>query len=532
LDFKEDVLKLFELIEKNAIIMDLKAKNKEAVFRELIEALYNSGKVSKKEKALSDLINREKKGTTSIGQRLAIPHVCTEAVHQHVIAFGRSKKGIEFEAMDKRPVSFIFLLLGPKIGANFNLKILGRLAHLLSIESFRKALFEVENKEDLYKLFEEQKEIMEDIGYPEDLPFICVVGSGNGGMAMAAHLSLLGCRVNLLSRRQERLAPIKASGGIYAYGEIEGFARLNIVTTNIKKAISGVDIIMIVTLANIHGEIAKLLGPYLEDGQIVILNPGRTGGALEFAQVLRQIKIKSYPFIGEAQTLLYASRITNPAQVQIFRIKNSVPVATLPAYHIPDVLANIRRVLPQFIPGDNVLKTGLDNVGAVFHPALTILNTAWIEETHGDFEYYHSGASRSVAKILESLDEERVAVAAALGIRTMTAREWLYLAYGVAGSDLYEAMQANPGYSGIKAPITIEHRYITEDVPMSLVPIASLAEHLGVKVPTIKSFIHLASVLHKRNYWEEGRTISRLGLSGLSVKQIRRLVEEGLENER
>jgi opine dehydrogenase len=156
-----------------------------------------------------------------------------------------------------------------------------------------------------------------------------------------------------------------------------------------------------------------------------------------------------------------------------------------------------------------------------------MLNAGWIEERHGDFEYYHEGASPSVTKVLEALDKERVAVAAALGIGVLSAREWLYMAYGAAGSNLHEAMQANSGYGGIKAPNDLNHRYITEDVPMSLVPLASLGEQLGVPVTAMKAIIHLASLAHGRNYWVEGRTVEKLGLAGLSVREIRRVVDEG-----
>ena len=232
--------------------------------------------------------------------------------------------------------------------------------------------------------------------------------------------------------------------------------------------------------------------------------------------------------VAEAQSLIYACRDIHPGSVRILAVKNAVPVAALPAYLTPDVLAATNQCLPYFVAGDNVFKTSLDNIGSVFHPALTILNSAWIEERHGDFDYYLEGSSASVARVLEAVDAERVAVGAALGIGCHTAREWMYLAYGSTGKNLYEAIHANPGYIGIKAPNRLEHRYLTEDVPMSLVPIASLGEHLNVPVPTIKTLIHLASVLHQRDYWAEGRTIDKLGLAGMSVAQIRRLAVEGL----
>jgi opine dehydrogenase len=189
-----------------------------------------------------------------------------------------------------------------------------------------------------------------------------------------------------------------------------------------------------------------------------------------------------------------------------------------------DVLPIIRKALPQFVPGDNVLKTSLDNIGAVFHPAITVLNAGRIEDTHGDFEYYLEGVTPAIASVLEAIDQERVNVASALGIRANTAREWLYLAYDAAGKVLLDAMRANPGYSGIKSPGTIQHRYISEDVPASLVPIASIGEMLKVPTPTIRAVITLASAMHGVDYWAEGRTVERLGIAGMSVKDIRFLV--------
>ncbi len=83
---------------------------------------------------------------------------------------------------------------------------------------------------------------------------------------------------------------------------------------------------------------------------------------------------------------------------------------------------------------------------------------------------------------MEVLDRERVTVASAVGVRAITAREWLKLAYNADGDNLYEAIHNHPGYRGINAPATLTHRYITEDIPMSLVPIASLGNQYGVSV--------------------------------------------------
>ena len=339
---------------------------------------------------------------------------------------------------------------------------------------------------------------------PEDLKF-CVLGAGHGGLAMAGHLAIKGFQTNLYNRGRKRIRSIIQRKGIQVEGEVKGFGKINLTSTNINECLKGVDVLMVAVPANAHRNIAQTCAPFLKEHHLVILNPGRTGGALEFYNTLKEQGTKRFPFIAEAQTFIYASRALGPAHAKIFSVKNSVPLATLPAYWIPGVLKVINRAYPQFIPGDNIFKTSFENIGAVFHPALTILNAAWIEETHGDFEYYIQGASQSIAQILEKLDKERLDVAAALGIKVMSAKAWLYTAYSATGRDLREAINANPGYLGIKAPDRLHHRYVDEDVPMSLVPLASLGEMLKVETPTIRAIIHLASIMRGIDFWKIGR---------------------------
>lgn len=365
----------------------------------------------------------------------------------------------------------------------------------------------------------------------KEYPKFCVLGAGHGGTAMAAHLSLMGFGVNLYNRNPERLRPIQIQGGVELIADADnlprGMACMDVVSDNVEEAMAGAHLLMVVVPATGHSFMADQMAPHLVDGQIVVLHPGRTGGALEVHGILRKHGVKADIIVAEAQTFIYASRAMNPGQTKIFRIKNNIPVAAIPAHRTPEVVTALRHAFPQFVPGDNVMKTSLDNIGAIFHPAVTVLNGARIESTHGEFDYYTEGITPTVSLILEDMDRERVAVAEALGFRAMSAREWLYVAYDAAGPTLYEAMRANRGYDGIKAPKTLYTRYISEDIPMSLVPIASIGDMAGVPTPTTKAIIHLGSLLHKCDYWALGRTAERLGLTGLTLKQIRRLILEG-----
>jgi opine dehydrogenase len=166
-------------------------------------------------------------------------------------------------------------------------------------------------------------------------------------------------------------------------------------------------------------------------------------------------------------------------------------------------------------------------MGAVFHPTIALLNAGWIETTHGDFQFYIDGVSPSVARLLEAVDRERCTVASSLGIRARTGLEWLAMAYDARGTDLFEAIHNQTGYYGIKAPATLQHRYIFEEVPMSLVPIAALGQRYGVSVRAIDAIIRLACIVHNTDYWRKGRTLDRLGIADLSVEELTRYVETG-----
>lgn len=357
-----------------------------------------------------------------------------------------------------------------------------------------------------------------------------VIGAGHGGKAMAAHLGLMGFQTNLYNRTMEHIAAIKELGGIDLVG-YEGdkreFGKLLKVTSNIEESIEGMDMIMVVVPSSAHAEIAKYLAPFLKDGQIIVLHPGRTCGAIEVAKVLRDNHCTADVTIAEAETFIYAARSDGPAQARIFRIKEAVPLAALPATRTKEVLEHIHQAYPQFIDGGNVLQTGLNNMGSIFHPALTLLNAGWIESTHGDYQFYIDGASPSVARVLETLDRERVTVGSSLGLHTRNAMDWLKLAYDTTGADLYEAIHNQEGYYGIKAPATLNHRYIFEDVPMSLVPIASLGDRFGVDVRAMDAIITLGNIVHRTDYWRRGRTVDKLGIGNLSVGELTQYVIDG-----
>ena len=350
---------------------------------------------------------------------------------------------------------------------------------------------------------------------------VAVVGAGNGGLAIAAVLASNGAQVRVYDSYSAVVDPLREAGGVSLTSPHEnGFVPFARVSTDLVEILAGIELIMVVTPASAHATVARDMAPHIASGATVVLNPGRTGGALEVANVFDRLCPEKRIVVAEAQTLLYACRKVSPTHVVIKGEKMVVPVAALPASHTSKVVDRLKQYFPVFACANNILETSFSNIGAIFHPTPTLLNTGWIETTHGNFEYYRQGISRGLADLLEKLDAERLAVARAYGVSVLSASEWLEEAYGVSEISLYEAIQKNAAYAGIKAPSEINVRYLTEDVPTGLVPLACLGRIAGVLTPIMDAVIVGASKLLGVDFRENGRNEKNLGLDGLSKEEI------------
>lgn len=353
-----------------------------------------------------------------------------------------------------------------------------------------------------------------------------VIGAGNGGIAMAGYLSLLGYKVNLYNRTLENILPLIERPVIRLSGEIEGKGRLNLATNQIQEAIEDADIIMVTIPAMGHYNLAKAMAPYLRDGQIIVLNPGRTGGALEVYSTIRQSGSNKDVIVAEAQTFIYACRKTSLTSAHIFRTKKEVTLAAIPSIKTDHVIEMLKDAYPQFTPAKDVIETSINNYGAIFHPGPTLLNSGHIERG-APFDYYTEGITPSIGSFLEKMDAERMKIGLLLNVNTLSAKDWLEETYGAKGNNLYEAVQNNPAYKGLQAPKGLNIRYIYEDVPYSLIPMSSLAKEFNIETPAIDSIIKIAGLITGRDFYKEGRTVERLGLKGLSVKEIHEYAEKG-----
>ncbi|CAB1084050.1 hypothetical protein JY97_16905 [Alkalispirochaeta odontotermitis] len=354
-----------------------------------------------------------------------------------------------------------------------------------------------------------------------------VIGGGNGGQSLSGHLALMGFRVRLYDIFPQTIEAIRAAGGIQVDGVVEGFGKIELATGDIARAVDGADIIMIVAPAVAHREIALSCAPHLTDGQLIFIHPGATGGALEFNKVLQDQDCDKAITLAEAESLLYACRSPKPGHAGIFGIKKELVVAALPATETPRVIKLLNTAFPQMYAGANVLATSLGNANAMMHPAPTLLNTSLIESGR-DWRYYMDGITPSIGAFVEALDKERLAVAAAFGVSLPSILEWYRLRYGATGDTLSYTVKRNQAYAGVQGQKTLHTRYLLEDIPTGLVPMAHLGRMAGVDVSRMETVITLGEFMIGKDLTTSGRSLENLGLAGMTIRQIREYIETGM----
>ncbi|MGV8079678.1 MAG: PTS sugar transporter subunit IIA [Syntrophales bacterium] len=150
-------MKIIEMMKPGYVIEELQAKTKRDVLSEL-SSVFLKDLEGDSEEMVSILLEREKLGSTGIGDGIAIPHGKMGAMKELVVAFGRSRKGIDFNAMDGKPVHLFFLLMAPENSAGLHLKALARISRMLKDGVFRKRLLEAPSEQELRAAIAEKDE--------------------------------------------------------------------------------------------------------------------------------------------------------------------------------------------------------------------------------------------------------------------------------------------------------------------------------------------------------------------------------------
>jgi opine dehydrogenase len=353
---------------------------------------------------------------------------------------------------------------------------------------------------------------------------ITVLGAGAGGTAVAFDCAAHGHEVRLFDfeRFPDNIAAVAESGGIEAEGAIEGFAGIAHAGHDIDAALQGAELIYAVGPAYSTDPFGAALTGKLHGGQVVIVTPGSCGGALAFRQAAGLAIDDASVKVAETSTLHYAVRLIQPGRIRVFlKLKAGNLLAALPHADTQAILDLVADVYPGMEPASSVLQTSLQNANPIIHPAVTISNAARIEMTGGEFLFYEEGVSDSVGRLIEALDEERIAIGRKLGIEILPDPEMGMRQGYMLENNYGEAYRKAPGFLGIGAQPQLDHRYLHEDVGYGLVFMSGLGRQIGVATPAMDAVIRVASIIMARDYRSEAaRTPDSLGIAGLSTAEL------------
>jgi len=354
-----------------------------------------------------------------------------------------------------------------------------------------------------------------------------ILGAGNGGASAVVDLGQRGFETRLWNRSVGTLAGFRQAGGVRHVGVLgEGIAKPALITSDLAEAIEGTDVILVCLPTSAHAGIAASLARLGSNTIPVVLNPGHTGGVLEFVATYGRHNV-SLPPVAELSTLTYVARKPNPDSVSITAAARHVWLAALPGFE--PALAVARHLYPNAEQTADVIASGLANVNMLLHSPGAILGASWVESTSGNFSFYVEGLPDGVGRILSKLDAERLAVAKAYGHDLPD----LFVEMQSIGTiesnvdrsiGLAAAIRGGKANSKIKAPDSLSHRYYHEDFWYGLKPFLAFAKIARVDTPVARSLMNIADLLVGELFEKEGRSAMAMGIDGLNKQELLKLV--------
>ena len=360
---------------------------------------------------------------------------------------------------------------------------------------------------------------------------ITIIGAGNGGVTASYHFSREGHDVCLYDNRDfsVQIDAIKKNKGIRALESrhetamfIHGFEKIKLATNSIEEAIEFSNYLFMIVPSFAQEIMFRAMLPYLTDKHTLISMPGNYASL-----VLDKIKKEEgYDDLDltyvDTMTIPWACRLFNPGEVGVMGIKQFIYAGVYPHSRTESTLSNINKFFPIPVsPLENVIASGLENINFGGHPLITTLNMGLLENFKGRFNYYSDCISPATDRVSTKMESERQKIGKGLNLRLKSELDMMNFLYNSNAGSVYEFNKTSVTHGKIhSAPDSSYSRYITEDVPNILVPCFGFAKLLGIKVPIIESCIHIASAFNGTDYFNEGRTLEKMGLGNMTKDQI------------
>ena len=354
---------------------------------------------------------------------------------------------------------------------------------------------------------------------------IAVLGGGHGCYAAAADLSEAGHELRLWRRDATALQPVIDAGSIHLK-DANGSRNVPIAlaTADIGQTVQGAELLLLPTPAIAQSDIAALLAPHLQDGQVVFLAPG-TFGSFTMAQQVRARGSRADVLWAESGTLPYLARKHGPRDVAITIRAMRLPTGVYPAQREAEAIEVIRGAYPSVHGCGDALSGALMNAGPIIHPPLMVMNAAPLQHFEA-WDIHNEGTQPAVRAVTNQLDRERIALREALGYEAphyplsdhYENDRWMY-------GDAHKRLVDSGDW---RERIDLHtHRYVTEDTALGLAFLASVARWAGAPTPVADGLLAITGAFLGRDLRQGPRTLEALGLAALDRVGLREFLHVG-----
>ncbi|MEP7456217.1 NAD/NADP octopine/nopaline dehydrogenase family protein [Phyllobacterium sp. SB3] len=351
-----------------------------------------------------------------------------------------------------------------------------------------------------------------------------ILGAGAIAYGCAAYLADAGHSPVLWSPSGNRTRQLAEGEKLVATNAVEGAFTIA-VAQNCAAALDKADVVLIALPAYGHKAVMDAAAPHLRPGQPVIISSHTSFGGLYLSRLLAARGVE-LPIIVWGTTLV-TGRQQDPTSVNVATVRQKVDVATIPASAINEGHALCTALFgDRFVRRDGLMAIALSNLNPQNHLGIALLNLTRMEK--GERWGQGENVTPAVGRLIEALDEERLAIAASFGLSVRTVREHFSLSFHVPmGSvcDMNREMHRQ-GRGGF-GPTTIESRYILEDAPFGLWPTALLGRLAGHLAVLHESGIALYSAAYGRDLIADNDILPVLGLEKLTPEQLQALCRNG-----
>lgn len=327
--------------------------------------------------------------------------------------------------------------------------------------------------------------------------------------------------MHIYARDPAKLSGPAGSGRLTTAGMLTGTFPIAGVTGDPARLAAACPVIFIATVTTAYEAVAATLAPVLAADSLVVTFSSKLFGSVLVDRCLAAHGAPSTVDVIETDSIL-AARILEDGTVVMARkgwnLLSGPRREAVDAHH--EFVAD---VFPGLEKATNLVHRGVNDFGALAHVVVSYANLSKIDRAEPVL-FYEEGLSERTVALLERMEQEFATVAEAYDAELVPMTTVLDRYYGALGCDtssLLAAMRSVLVYKGVRAPVSLADRLLTEDVSSTLVPLRALAVKAGVATPMVDAMVTLASTIAGQDFQVTGRTLDRLGLAGLSSEEIR-----------